>query len=124
MADKNGVNYRLKEAVQIAGAAWVVQLERQIGAWYFQGSYRMTKARTSKLVDYLKQPTVDSWLCGALGSRSSRSRAVSNNLGLGCERLFAYPIDGSTGVLLVGALEQAGVAQRVWRLVASTLVQG
>jgi signal transduction histidine kinase len=46
---------------------------------------------------------------------------VPAGLDLGCERLFAYPIEGSTGVLLVGALEQAGPAQRVWKLVASTL---
>ena len=121
MAEKNGVSYRLKEAVQIAGATWVVHLERKVGKWDFQDSYRITKSRTSKLIEYLDRPTVDSWLCGALGSRSSRSRAVPDGLELGCERLFAYPIEGSTGVLLVGAIDQSGVAQRVWKLVASTL---
>jgi signal transduction histidine kinase len=121
MADKNGISYRLKEAAQIAGATWVVHLERQGGKWDFQSLYRVTKKRTSKLVEYLEQPSVDSWLCGALGSRSSRSRAVPKGLEIGCERLFAYPIDGSTGVLLVGATQQVGMAQRVWKLVASTL---
>ena len=121
MADKNSANYRLKEAVQIAGAAWVVHLERTVGKWDFQASYRITKAQTSQLLEYLEQKAVDSWLCGALGSRSSRSRAVPDGLDLGCKRLFAYPIDGSTGVLLVGGVEQVGVAQRVWKLMASTL---
>jgi len=121
MEDKNGVSYRLKEAVQIAGATWVAHLERRMGQWNFQVSYRLTKVRTSRLMEYLGGSSVDSWLCGALGSRSSRSRAVPIGLDLGCERLFAFPIDGSTGVLLVGAAEQAGVAQRVWKLVASTL---
>jgi len=121
MADKNSISYRFKEAGRITGAAWVVHLDRQVGKWEFRASHRMTKARTSKLVEYLERQAVDSWLCGALGSRSSRSRAVPDGLDLGCERLFAYPIDGSTGVLLVGAVEQAGNAQRVWKLVASTL---
>src|SRR3990172_489211 len=121
MADKNGINYRLKEATQIAGASWVAHLERQVGQWMFHDSYRLTKLRTSNLVVYLGQSSVDAWLCGALGSRSSRSRAVPEGLDIGCERLFAFPIEGSTGVLLVGGEEQNGVAQRVWKLVASTL---
>ena len=122
MADKKkGIDYRLKEATLITGASWVTHLERKVGQWDFQVSYRITKSRTSKLVEYLGRPAVDSWLCGALGSRSSRSRAVPDGFDLGCKRLFAFPIDGSTGVLLVGGAEQAGVAQRVWKLVASTL---
>ena len=121
MADKNGIGYRLKEATLITGASWVAHLERHVGQWSFLDLYRLTKTRTSRLVEYLGRPSVDSWLCGALGSRSSRSRAVPDELDLGCERLFAFPVDGSTGVLLVGAGEQAGVAQRVWKLVASTL---
>jgi len=121
MSDKNGISYRLKEATQIAGASWVAYLERQVGQWMFHDSYRLTKLRTSTLVDYLGQSSVDAWLCGALGSRSSRSRAVPEGLDIGCERLFAFPIEGSAGVLLVGGTEQNGVAQRVWKLVASTL---
>ncbi len=122
MADsKNGVSYRLKEATLITGASWVVHLERHVGQWNFQNSYKLTKARASWLEEYLSRPSVDSWLCGALGSRSSRSRAVPDELDLGCKRLFAFPIAGSTGVLLVGATEPDKVAQRVWKLVASTL---
>jgi signal transduction histidine kinase len=121
MTDKNGVSYRLKEAIQIAGATWVAHLERQMGQWTFHDSYHLTKARTFNLVEYLGQQSVDAWLCGALGSRSSRSRAVPEGLDIGCKRLFAYPIEGSTGVLLVGGTEQNGMAQRVWKLVANTL---
>lgn len=122
MADrKNGVGYRLKEATLITGASWVVHLERQVGQWNFRDLYKLTKTRVSLLEEYLSRSSVDSWLCGALGSRSSRSRAVPDELNLGCERLFAFPIAGSTGVLLVGATEPAKAAQRVWKLVASTL---
>ena len=121
MTDKNGTNYRLKEATKIADASWVAHLERRVGQWKFQDTYRLSKTRSTNLVDYLSQPSVDAWLCGALGSRSSRSRTVPNGLNIGCGRLFAYPIEGSTGVLLVGGTEQNGVAQRVWKLVASTM---
>ena len=121
MTDKNGVGYRLKEATQIAGATWVAHLERQVGQWNFQDSFRLTKTRSANLVDYLGQSSVDSWLCGALGSRSSRSRSVPDGVEIGCERLFAFPIGGSTGVLLVGGVAQNSTAQRVWKLVADTL---
>ncbi|MDK1118773.1 MAG: GAF domain-containing protein [Anaerolineae bacterium] len=121
MVDKNGTGYRLKEATQIAGSSWVVHLDRQVGKWKFVNSYKLTKPRTTNLVDYLSQSSVDSWLCGALGSRSSRSRAIIKEINIGCSRLFAFPIEGSTGVLLVGGDEQNGIAQRVWKLVASTL---
>ena len=124
MADKNGTNYRLKEATKIAGATWVAHLERQVGQWKFQDSYNLTKRRSNNLVDYLGQSSVDSWLCGALGSRSSRSRSIPDETDIGCERLFAFPIDGSTGVLLVGGVKQTGVAQRVWKLVANTFSKG
>ncbi len=118
---KNGINYRLKEATLITGASWVVHLGRKVGQWNFQNAYRLSKARKSRLIDYLETNSVDSWLCGALGSRSSRSRAVPKGLEIGCERLFAYPIGGSIGVLLVGGSEQTGVTQRIWKLVANTL---
>ena len=118
MTDKNGVGYRLKEATQIAGATWVAHLERQVGQWNFQDSFRLTKTRSANLVDYLGQSSVDSWLCGALGSRS---RSVPDGVEIGCERLFAFPIGGSTGVLLVGGVAQNSTAQRVWKLVADTL---
>jgi len=121
MSDKNGISYRLKEATLITGASWVALLERTAGQWKFQESYRLTKSRTSKLFDYLGVSSVDSWLCGALGSPSSRSRAVPDELDINCERLYAYPIDGSAGVLLVGGMEQDAGTKRIWNLIASTL---
>lgn len=123
MANKNGTSYRLKEATKIAEASWVVHLERRVGQWEFQNSYRLTKKRSTNLVEYLGQSSVDSWLCGALGSRSSRSRTVPDGIDIGCERLYAFPIEGSSGVLLVGGekQKQVGVAQRIWKLVANTL---
>jgi len=121
MTNKSAIDYRLKEAVQIADAAWVAHLERQAAKWEYKYTYRVSKARMANLIEYLRQPSVDSWLCGALGSRSSRSRRVPDGLDIGCERLFAYPIEGSTGILLVGTLKQDAKAQRLWKLVANTM---
>jgi len=72
MTNKSATDYRLKEAVQIADAAWVAHLERQAAKWEYKFSYRVSKARMANLIEYLRQASVDSWLCGALGSRSSR----------------------------------------------------
>jgi len=121
MSNKSGTDYRLKEAVQIADAEWVAHLERQAAKWEYKFIYHIPKKRMENLIEYLRQSSVDSWLCGALGSRSSRSRKVPEELDIGCERLFAYPIEGSAGLLLVGTTQQDSKAQRVWKLVANTL---
>ena len=121
MKDKLEIAFRLKEATQITGSNWVAHIERQVGHWHFKDSYRLTKAHTTSLIEYFEITMVDSWLCGALGSLSSRSRAVPENVDIGCKRLFIYPIEGSARVLLVGGTEQDKVNSRVWKLVASTM---
>ena len=121
MTNKNGSDHRLREAVQIADAEWVAHLDRQAAKWEYKYTYRIPQKRMANLIEYLRQSSVDSWLCGALGSRSSRSRRVPNGLNIGCERLFAYPIEGSAGLLLVGTINQDAKAQRIWKLVANTL---
>jgi signal transduction histidine kinase len=125
MVDKNGVRFRLKEATHITGVSWVALLERNAGKWQFLSTYRLTGTRKSALEAYIAQDSVDSWLCGALGSRSSRSRQVPGAVEpeLDCVRLFAYPIQGTASVIFVGGKEQKAAAHRVWKLVASTLVK-
>jgi signal transduction histidine kinase len=123
MVDKNGVRLRLKEATQITGISWVAHLERNIGKWQYLSAYRLTNTRKSALETYLQLESVDSWLCGALGSRTSRSRQVQDVADLDCVRLYAFPIQGTPGVLLVGGGQQDNTTQRVWKLVANTLVK-
>ncbi len=124
MTESGGVVHLLKEAAQITHASWGAHLERQSGAWRFVHVYHLSKARMAALSDYLSRRTVDAWLCGALGSRSSRSRDVTNAPELGCRRLYAYPVGKSADVLLVGGGDQEQAAQRVWKLVASALAGG
>lgn len=121
MKETGSVIHLLKEAAQITQSSWGAHLERQNGAWRFVHVYRLSKARMTAVSDYLSKTTVDAWLCGALGSRSSRSRDVATAPELGCRRLYAYPVGKSADVLLIGAGEQDLVAQRVWKLVASAL---
>jgi signal transduction histidine kinase len=124
MKESSKAIHFVKEALQITGADWGVHLERQSGKWHFLHVYQINKARTAALGEYLSKMSVDSWLCGALGSRSSRSRNIADESALGCQRLYAYPIGKSTDVLLVGGAEQDRVSQRVWKLVASALSDG
>ncbi len=124
MKESGGVVYLLKEAAHITNAVWAAHLERQSGAWHFVHVYHLSKARIAVLSDYLSKGAVDAWLCGTLGSRSSRSREVAMLPELGCQRLYAYPVGKSADVLLVGGKEQDRLAQRVWKLVAGALSGG
>lgn len=121
MRDASSVNNLIKEATQASNADWGALLERRSGKWLFLHTYHISKVRLSALEEHLSQSSVDSWLCGALGSRSSRSRGVPDGVVLDCQRLYAYPVGKSPEVLLIGAGEQDGVARRIWKLVASVL---
>ena len=121
MTELPEIQYRLKEATQITGSNWVALIDRQMGQWKFKSSYRLPKTKAARLVEYIAQSVVDSWLCGALGGHSVRSRAAPPDFDIDCERLFIYPIEGSTSVLLVGGGETEKTVTRMWKLVASTL---
>jgi len=117
-SDASRTHYQLKEGVQIADADWAALLERKAGKWVMISTYRLIKSKQNALETYLAQSKVDSWLCGALGSRSSRSQLVRSNTQIGSERLFAFPVKGNAKVILVGAKGLVGEARRVWKLIA------
>jgi signal transduction histidine kinase len=117
-SDENRIHYQLRKGVQIAGADWAALLERVAGKWNLHTSYRLSKPTQNALKTYLSQTKVDSWLCGALGSRSSRSRLVPKNIQIGSERLYAIPVKGGAKVILVGAKKLVGGTRHVWKLVA------
>ena len=117
-SDEERIHYQLKEGVQIAGADWAALLEREAGKWKFHTTYRLVKSKQNALKIYLEQTKVDSWLCGVLGSRSSRSRAVPEKAQIGPKRLYAFPVKGGAKVILVGAKELVGGARHVWKIVA------
>lgn len=116
-SDGKRAHHQLKEGVQIAEADWAALLERIAGKWIMLTTYRLVKSKQNALEIYLAQSKVDSWLCGALGSRSSRSKVVRGTAQIGSERLYAFPVKGSAKVILVGATELVGSARRVWKLI-------
>ncbi|MFZ5820201.1 MAG: GAF domain-containing protein [Chloroflexota bacterium] len=124
MKESSRVLHLIKEAAHITGADWGAHLERQGGKWHFLHVYRINKKRVVALGEYLSRASVDSWLCGALGSRSSRSRSILDESVLGCPRLYAYPVGKSTDVLLVGGGEQDKTSRAVWKLAADALSDG
>jgi len=117
-SDEKRIHFQLKEGVQIADANWAALLEREAGKWNLHTKHRLKKSKQVALENYLSQTKVDSWLCGALGSRSSRSRSVPEKSQIGSDRLYAFPVKGSAKVILVGAGELVGNARHVWKLIA------
>lgn len=113
------VDYQLKEASQLTNAVWSVLAEREMGKWRVVTQYRLGKKTQPALVKFLSKGEVDSWLCGALSGGQSRSVSIPSSSKLEAERLFAFPLQGISQVVLVGAGQLSIEAQRLWRLVVS-----
>jgi signal transduction histidine kinase len=60
-------------------------------------------------------------LCGALSGGHSRSSSIPEENDLNAERFFAFPIPGTSQIILAGADTQTPIAQRIWKLTASLL---
>jgi signal transduction histidine kinase len=120
MQNETGVETQLKDAAQLSEAAWAVLAERVGGTWLIRASYKLGKSAQNELTDILGTPSVDAWLCGALSGGNARSAGV-NSKKLDAARFFAFPISGTSQVILVGADEQPASAQRTWKLTASLL---
>lgn len=116
-----GIETQLKDAAQLTGAAWAVIAERAGGAWFLRSTYHLSKSSRNELMGMLEVLSTDAWLCGALSGGFARSMAVPENQTLETSRFFAFPIAGTSQVVLVGADEQTQTAQRIWKLTASLL---
>ncbi len=121
MPTEAGIEANLKDAVQLSEAVWAVLAERVSGEWLFRSVYHLSKSEQNELMALMAKSIVDSWLCGALSGGHSRSGSVSRENKLKVKRLFAFPISGTSQIILVGADEQTGDAQRIWKLTASLL---
>jgi len=119
MPTQTNIEYQLKEASQLTNAAWSVLAEREMGKWRVVTHYRLGKKTQPALVKFLSRSEVDSWLCGALSGGQSRSVSIPDSNQLETERLFAFPLEGISRVVLVGAGQLSNDAQRLWRLVVS-----
>ena len=121
MSTEGSLITQLKDAVQLSEAVWAVLAERVSGDWLLRSVYHLSRSAQNELMKVLARPSIDSWLCGALSGGYSRSCSTPEENNLKAKRFFAFPISGTSQVILVGADVQTANAQRVWKLTASLL---
>ena len=121
MPDHTTTENQLREASQLTGVAWAALAEREAGKWRIITKYHLAKKTQPALVKFLGKTEVDSWLCGALSGGQSRSVSLPEAGRLDTDRLFAFPLQGVSRVVLTGADQLSNDAQRIWRLVASMM---
>src|SRR5512133_2586564 len=121
MQNDTGIQSSLKEAALLSSAVWAVLAERVGGAWLLRATYHLTKSAQNELIAFMTRYSIDAWLCGALSGGHSRSTSLSETRDLEVKRIFAFPVDGSSQVVVVGADEQSPDAQRIWKLTTSLL---
>jgi signal transduction histidine kinase len=121
MPTESGIESQLKDAAQLSEAVWAVLAERVNGDWLLRSVYHLNKSAQNELMTVMVKPAIDTWLCGALSGGHSRSSSTPEENNFNVERFFAYPIPGTSQVVLVGANHQTAVAQRIWKLTASLL---
>src|SRR5690349_15436553 len=112
---------QLKDAVQLSGATWAVIAERVGGAWVLRADYHLNKAGQLRLIEHLARASVDAWLCGALSGGNARSSNLPEDTKLDVNRFYAFPLMGTSRVILTGADELSTYGQRLWKLTASLL---
>jgi signal transduction histidine kinase len=121
MPTQNMLEYQIKEASQLTNVAWSALVEREMGKWRIVIDHRLGKKTHPALLKFLSRGEVDSWLCGALSGGQSRSVSIPDTIQLDVARLFAFPLQGVSRVLLAGADQLSNDAQRIWRLVAFSM---
>jgi len=116
MSDDSRIGQQLKEASQLTNAAWSVLLERDAGKWNVITHYRLGKKFRSNLIEFLRKSEVDSWLCGALSGGQSRSVSLPEDSNMNAGRLYAFPLQGLSRVVVVGSEQLDSKDGRIWRL--------
>ncbi|MBK9927038.1 MAG: GAF domain-containing protein [Anaerolineales bacterium] len=119
MATTTTSEYQLKEASQLTDAVWSVLVKREAGKWRVVAQYRLGKKLETALIKFLDKAEVDTWLCGALSGGQNRSVSLPAKSAMNAERLSAFPLQGASHVVLVGAGQLDATAQRIWRLAVS-----
>ena len=117
MPSKDNIDYQLKEASQLTNVTWSALAVREMGKWRVIAHYRLGKNTRPALVKFLGRGEVDSWLCGALSGGQSRSVSLPKSTHLGVERVYAFPLEGVSYIVLTGADQLTNESQRLWRLV-------
>jgi signal transduction histidine kinase len=119
MSNRISIETQLKEASQLTDVTWSALVEREAGKWRVLSNYHLAKKVHPELVKFLSKPEVDAWLCGALSGGQSRSASIPKSSKLETERLYAFPLEGVSRVVLAGIDQMSNEAQRLWRLVVS-----
>lgn len=121
MPTDTSIENQLKDAVQLSDAKWAVLAERVGNSWQLRSVYHLNKSAQNELITLMGKPSIDTWLCGALSGGHSRSSSIPEENDLNAERFFAFPIPGTSQIILAGADTQTPIAQRIWKLTASLL---
>ncbi len=119
MANSNTIETLLKESCQITDADWSICAEYGRAGWTFEAQYRLNKKRQNLVKNYINLRRVDSWLCGALAGGKSRFQKLPEDLKLGVEKLYVFPIKETQKIILVGAKELSKRDRRVWQLMTN-----
>jgi signal transduction histidine kinase len=122
MPTQRDIEYQLKEASQLTNATWSALVEREMGKWRVVEHYHLGKKTQTSLIKFLGKGEVDSWLCGAISGGQSRSVSIPESIDLEVGRLFAFPLQGVSRVLLAGNDQLGNDAQRLWRLLAFSMM--
>lgn len=121
MPTENNLEPKLKEALQLTNADWVVLAERVGGVWLIRASSKLNKIAQNELMGILALPSIDAWLSGAVSGGYVRNTAIPKNKKIKANKFFAFPVAGISKIILVGADEQDTNSQRIWKLTASLL---
>lgn len=121
MQTETGIDTQLRDASRLTSAAWAVLAERAGGVWLVRSSYHLSKTAKTELMEMMEMSSVDSWLCGALSGGYVRSTGIPEDKKIAGGRYYAFPISGTSQIILVGAGELSTDAQRIWKLTASLL---
>jgi len=121
MQPEISIESQLKDAAQLAEAEWAVLAERVGGTWMIRSVYHLGKSAQNDLAAVMSTASIDAWLCGALSGGHTRSMVIPKDRKLDGARFYAFPLIGTSQVVLVGAQEQTTSAQKIWKLTASLL---
>ena len=121
MQTETNIDTQLKDAAQLTGAVWAVLAERVGGVWLVRASYHLNKSAQNELTGIMGETSTDAWLCGALSGGHSRAANMPESGNLKGGRFHAFPIAGTSRLILVGAEDQPTAAQKIWKLAASLL---
>lgn len=113
------IDDQLTAACKLTAVRWAVWLAHIDGVWEIQYQAGLRKDQLSYLHSTLEDPTITSWLAGALTSGRMRWHVMSKkSASTLCERLYVFPNTVARRLLLTGAGILDKDSQTIFRLLA------